>query len=392
MDINHWFKEQVFSNQEDPPDSVWESIQDELDTELVWARLTGTLASEKKIPLWIYRSIAASFILLIGLSAMIFLFGKYNAAFHYPAIAVEQLPATEETSPTAPKLEVERISGVDVQLIAPASQAIQQEMLAISTPESIESQSEEKVIIIPGYQITLLSSQETADLSATHDSGFKTSRQNLGDEMLAMAMGSSSTTSFSIGLLGQFANTWLLNPKTFTGLQSQELTATNATFGKNFGMTASANLSEKTGVRADICLISQNRQNYFEYINGQYLSTGLELDYSSISIMVSRRLGISKRQHAINIGAYAGFLQQAKQVIGSTAEIITKEYSNTDLGLIAGYEYHWPITPHLFFGTGLFAKIGLTNSFSGTQEIPDFLNRTRNAAFILSFSFNYSIN
>jgi long-subunit fatty acid transport protein len=59
---------------------------------------------------------------------------------------------------------------------------------------------------------------------------------------------------------------------------------------------------------------------------------------------------------------------------------------------VGGYEYFIPVSDNIFLGTGLYAKYGLTNAFSGNQQIPEYLNRTHNAAFIFSLSINYEIN
>lgn len=391
MEFNDWYRAQILSNQEDPPEAIWASLQDELDTDLVWKRLNTSLASKKRMTLWIYGNIAASLALLIAFTALILFFERNNSALQPVVVSDNQtiessenleenfiLPSHSPDQKAKPELTtITQIPGQN--LISDSSPKINLELPALN----IASAPPLPVHLLKGKEATLLLWPKTAPI--------KTSHHTLSSEIISTASDKIGIASFSIGLLGQYANTWLLSPKTITGLQSKELTATNVTFANNIGITSTAMITEKTGIRTDVWLFSQNRQNYFEYINGHYLQTGLELNYLNISILMSQKFGVSRSTHSFNIGGYAGFLQQARQTTGDITRIITNEYSNVDFGLIGGYEYHWPLAKNLFIGTGLFAKIGLTNSYRGTPEIPGFLNRTRNASFIFSFSVNYSI-
>ena len=221
------------------------------------------------------------------------------------------------------------------------------------------------------------------------DASIKSARRS---ELLPMAEPRETPLRFSVGMIGQYANTWLLNQKTIRGMQRQELTATNASFGNNFGLVAEAGITQKTGIRAELHLVSQTRQNYHEYISGKYSATGLELDYVSLSLMLSHRLGSKRSPHWVMAGMYTSALQQAREKTNERVAMVNEDYSSMDAGILAGYEYRLPVSSQLHLGMGGFAKLGLRNAFAGSQHIPEYLNRTRNASFILSLSLNYSIN
>lgn len=388
MEFKDWYRSKIFSNEENPPDALWESLQDELDSDLVWKRLTISLDAKKTVPLWIYRNIAASAAILIALTTLMLFVGRNNSEFQNPAVTENREAEIIIDQPTEILPAETRIG--EVHSVEILTQTTQKEVITSHTANIGVAQ----VLEAPTYLVLPDKMINMGGIIKMPDFGFtlaEAGQKVLSNPQVLPEIDQPAIAELSFGLLGQYANTWLLSPKTFTGLQSHELTATNATFGKNAGITASSMLTDKTGIRADFFLISQNRQNYFEYINGQYLQTGLELNYSSISVLMSRKFGRRNSQHSVNLGAYAGFLQQAEKRIGNSIEIITGQYSNTDFGIVAGYEYQWPISRNLFLGTGVFARYGLTNSFSGTTDIPDFLNQTHNAAFIFSFSINYSI-
>lgn len=389
MDFNKWYRTEIESNLEDPPEALWEAIQDDLDTDLVWLRLSGSLPS-KKMPLWASLSMAASIALIIGLAGWFFIFGRLGLPpqstldNEQPALPLQQTEATavlepgEETSISTEQILINKsdFSSEKIPGLAIIEPDIAKYIYFATTAELLVIRP------VPVHEIPW-----SGPAQAIIGSGRSFS---LEAEFLASISHEGGKPSFSIGLVGQFANTWLLNQKTLRGLQSQELTTTNASFGKNLGLSVQMPISEKSGIRAELFLFSQNRQNYFEYIGGRYTSTSLELDYTSISILYNHRFGKKRAPHSLSMGIYAGALLKARQYEGQTAHTVNDQYSNTDLGLIAGYEYLFPVSEQLFLGTGIFTRYGLTNAFSGNQQIPDFLNHTRNAAFIFSLSLNYA--
>jgi hypothetical protein len=390
MEFNKWYRTEIESNQEDPPEALWEAIQDDLDTDLVWMRLTGSLPS-RKVPLWATLSMAASIALIMGLAGWFFLSGRLSSPSQLPVSAEQPGLPMQEIEATAVQEPVEEIiilteqNFINERHFSPEGKPV---FVTIepAKAEEIYFATAVNLMVIRPVPVNEISGPgaSLATINSVRSSG-------LEKEFLASISSEGVKSSFSIGLVGQFANTWLLSQKTLRGLQSQELTTTNASFGKNLGLTAQLPISGKSGLRAELFFYSQNRQNYFEYIGGRYTATSLELDYTSISLLYNYRFGNNHSPHLLSLGAYAGALMQARQFEGETAQKVKDQYSNTDLGLIAGYEYLFPVSEQLFLGTGIFARYGLTNAFSGNQQIPDYLNHTRNASFIFSFSLNYSL-
>ncbi|MBW6497237.1 MAG: hypothetical protein K0B09_02495 [Bacteroidales bacterium] len=390
MDFDKWYRTEIESNQEDPPGALWEAIQDDLDTDLVWLRLSGKLPA-KKLPLWSTLAMAASVALLVGFAAWFFWYGEFSTTGPAP-MAVEEAPApVQETTSGTPEI----VDPTQSQQPVLAMQPLQSQRKAIGDSPSLAIfEPEDKDLFVARNEgIHVIRSKPAREIATATvpETNIKTSAFNsLEAEFLATVLPEKTAPRFSIGLTGQFANTWLLNQKTLRGLQSQELTNTHASFGKNFGLTTFVPLSARSGLKSELFLFSQSRQNYNEYIAGQYASTGLALNYTSITLQYSQRFGRGLSPHMLSLGVYASALLQAREFEGRTAQRVKDQYSDTDLGLVAGYEYLIPLSGQLFLGTGIFAKYGLTNAFSGNQEIPSYLNRTRNAAFVFSLSLNYA--
>ncbi len=390
MDFDKWYRTEIESNQEDPPGALWEAIQDDLDTDLVWLRLSGQLAP-KRLPLWATLSMAASVALLIGFTAWFFWFGEL--AVPGPAsLAVVETPAPSPETNSTPSAIIHNTENQEPIL---ASKTISANRKAIVDNPSLAVFEEEgkDIFIARNEVINSIRSKPASQIALEpgSETNIKTSPiKNLEAEFLAAIKPEKTAPAFSIGVVGQFANTWLLNQKTMRGLQSQELTNTHASFGKNFGFSSFVPLSARSGLKSELFLFSQSRQNYNEYIAGRYASTALELNYTSITLQYSQRFGRGFSPHMLSLGMYAGALVQARAYEGSTAQKVNDQYANTDLGLVAGYEYFIPVSGQLFLSTGIFAKYGLTNAFSGDPEIPAYLNHTRNAAFVFSLSLNYA--
>jgi hypothetical protein len=394
MDFNQWYRSKIESSQDDPPERVWDSIQDELDTDLVWARIEQDLpatGSRKMIYLW---SMAASLALLIGLAAWMFVLRDWGGMGQSPLVWRTPWPVGLELQPKSLQQAAETLEDTELpahhQTLAdyPASALPARMPSAKLEPSPTETVSGTlaslALLRAPAMTIQAL---ETSQGMQT--AGIKPAQQS---ELLPMASLDETPVSFSVGVIGQYANTWLLNQKTIRGMQRQELTATNASFGNNFGLVANAGITSRTGVRAELHLVSQTRQYYHEYISGRYSATGLELDYVSLSLMLTQRLGSKQSPHWIMAGLYTSALQQAREKTNERVAMVNNEYTSMDAGILAGYEYQLLLPGQLHLGLGGFAKLGLRNAFAGNQQIPEHLNRTRNASFILSLSLNYNIN
>ena len=141
-------------------------------------------------------------------------------------------------------------------------------------------------------------------------------------------------------------------------------------------------------IQSDFLWISQNKQQYNEYINGKYVTSALELDYYTIALQGKYRF---PTKHTMIFGGYFGLMKTAKQSVEEEIFVLDNEYSNYDYGLIVGYEYPISLSRRFTFSPGLFAKVGLNNVFAGNEYIPFYLNKTQNASINLSFSVAYNI-
>jgi len=402
MKINKWYKNIVETNNESPPEVVWEEIQNHLDVDTVWTRIDTSLSNQatKKRRIAAF-AIAATLFLTVSTLGLWYFLSIYSIKDTQPLVILE--PEAEQFTDELEEADEVEYSDfrTDEEVLTAftadetESQAIFEAQLPAIYPE-FETHPVDSFLLKADYtpvSIPLL----LADLQI-HNETSKTISYNpssLGNQEIMSYVGDaiwagSIYSSVYIGFTGQFANTWLLNDKTFTGLKSDELTFTDPSFGSNFGIHIGMGVTDRLGLRGEFLWMSRNRQTYREYISGNFVSNDLILDYYTLKLFARYNAGTQLRPHYLLAGAYTGVMQQATQNINGDLRNVDSDYESLDYGLILGYEYPVPLGGSLIFTPGVFAKMGLVNVFSGNENIPYYLNRTHNASLNLSFSISYS--
>ncbi len=404
MNLNKWYKKIVDSGNEAPPEAVWEGVQDQLDVDAVWTRLDASLSSHARKKRIAAFAVAATLFLAVSTLGLWYIL--LPGSLHDPkqSAQLEQEKGEIAGDTRSAIVEQDEVTADDAEIFSlPASveidlQAVQDVHLAqINKQDDFQSgQFREKALEIPSLKIEpLLMLLADAQINEDQINALGYSPSSLGNGDITPYAGDAvragnihSTTYF--GLIGQLANTWMLNDKTFSGLKSDELTFTDPSFGSNIGLQIGTGLNLRLGLKAEFLWVNRNRQTYREYINGNFVTNDIILDYYALKLLARYNAGSNARPHFIVAGAYTGFMQQATQVIDGVSKHVHNEYENIDFGLIFGYEYPVPLTRHFTFTPGISGKMGLNNIFSGNESIPFYLNRTRNASVNLSFAITYS--
>ncbi len=400
MNINEWYKKIVDSGTEAPPESVWNGVQDQLDVDAVWTRIDTSLSSQVRKKRIAAFAVAATLFLTVSTLGLWYILSPdidQQLALQPEPVAVESYIDTLPESNREKEVVTDETESFTIP-VAIDKVHTDQEVLAIvqkelAEPIFVEEIHSEGFIESTQGMPPLLASLEVNKgyyKSLSYRSSFVRHDDEIdhykGD---VSAAGSIFSTAY-IGITGQFANTWMLNNKTISGLKSDELTFTDPSFGSNFGLQAGTGVTQRLGLRAEFFWMSRNRQTYREYVNGNFVSNDITLDYYAFKLLSRYNAGSYARPHYLLGGGYAGFMQQATQVVGGVSRQVENEYEKLDFGLIFGYEFPIPLAGQITFTPGVFARMGLNNVFSGTESIPYYLNRTRNASVSLSFSLSYS--
>jgi hypothetical protein len=389
MELKKWYKSMIESGAVTPPEETWESIQNELDIDLVWNRLENKLGERKKKSRTAIFSIAALLLLLFAIGSLMYVFiftqeqlisGDQIASQESGKIN-QEIPVREDLiQPVTPfaSLQVNQETAIEVE--NGTLLTISDEILTLENQLSM-GRTEKMENIDP----------ISAQLSGTDVTNQLAQLQFNESEKMTDEVSGKSQMSFYTGFSGHLANTWMMNNKTIEGLRKDEFTTTNATIGKNLGFLVGTNINNRLGLQAEFYFISQSNQNYHEYQYGKYVSNQIGLDYYTMTLLAKYQPKFLESPHRMMGGGYIGFMKSASQDINGVNYNIADQYSGRDYGILLGYEYSLPVKERLYLSTGVMSKLGLRNVFSGNEYIPSYLNRTQNISFNFFLSLNYRI-
>ncbi|MGM0376050.1 MAG: outer membrane beta-barrel protein [Bacteroidota bacterium] len=409
MDFLKWYKNKVESGEEEPPPELWDEIQNDLDIDLVYKRLEKSLARDKR-EVWLWRATAAAGILLLLATGALLLFSPEQQT----QFARDEEPQSQQKD-TMRIVEPHQSPEEEVRMASLVSQPartkpLQEEHDAISTvlivPESKgeefsrpqeqgdealtgfdhEFEHEFKNIPQPSYHLP-----ETEYTPVTPELSLR-ERPSLPEKNFQPEEKSGPFSTFTVSVNGEIANTWVVNNKTIEGMNPDELTATQATFNGNYGIGLETNLSPRWDLIGQLSLTRQQGQNYQEYIQGQYVSNNINLEYFDVALRARYYPLRDNMHHSFSAGLYNGFLKSASRKTGRRSQNITSEYTDTDFGVVAGYEYRASLSDHITLGTGIFLRSGLKNVFSGNQMISSNLNQSYNTSVNFSLSVGYTFS
>ncbi|MGM0408685.1 MAG: hypothetical protein ACQERU_11925 [Bacteroidota bacterium] len=409
MNFLKWYKNKVESGNLEPPETVWENVQDQLDIDYSWQQINAHLEQKTGVKRQFWYAAAAGLLIFIMAGGGYWWFSSDNLTLKQQiaekttivndGVDDETLEKTEDQkSGNDPVIKHEIITDEKITEPGPIKQS---ENLVAENTSDLLKKDQESVITAD----EILFDENNALIAELTSLDYKMKDISVGREIVLPVTENIhhdekpdqervAFQKFYTGTTGQLANTWLLNEKTYSGLESTSLTASNASFGSNFGIFAGVNITEKLFLQFDLNILAQNKQDYNEYLEGQYISNEMKFNYSQLGFSL-RYIAFSNRymkgEHNIYGGGYWGYLHSAYQVIDSEPYNITDYYAKSDYGVFLGYEYIFPLTKNLGFGTGVKAMYGLNNIYSGDHYIPSYLNKTHNASLNITFSLKYNL-
>jgi len=400
MEFLKWYKNKVEQSKLEPPEFIWEKIQDDLDINQSWGAINKHLSQQFYTRGIRNISIAASLLVLISLGTFWYLNQDIkqrefqtlvedvneaeNKIIDVDFDKPEEL-ITENTPDVSSEIKPQKNS--NKQLILTENSNHVKVYTDTNKIKFNEENITHELILAKLYNKEISIKKNNDNLLAEVVFPEHENQQVENKERVAFR-------KLYIGSTGQLANTWLLNDKTYTGLENSSLITSNASFGTNLGLFIGTNITKLIDLQLDLNVFVQNNQSYNEYLNGHYIENKMKFNYSQAALSMRYYL-ISKKflqgEHGINIGGYLAYLHNAYQSINNETTNLTSNYNTMDYGVFLSYEYVIPIYKQLGLGTGFRAYYGLRNIYSGDEYIPAYLNETKNASINLSISLKYSI-
>ena len=401
MDFLRWYKNIIESNDQEPPESAWENIQDDLDVEQSWEVIDEYLTKKAAAKRNYILAGAASILIVIA-------FGIYR--YSNLNLKEKEIKSVTESVNHAGTEKSDMGNNANNKFIT-------EERVAGKTKESSTLKDKNKRALLVVKEVGQDSTTErkteynkeikpTDDLifekidlkkefsNFAYKPGIITGEQNVFNTEKDNVHERKAFKKLYIGSTWQIANTWLLNEKTYNGLERSTLTASNTTFGSNFGVYIGTNIAKSIDLQMDINILAKNNQSYNEYLNGKYINDKLTLNYSQV-VLSFRYYKISRRfmqgEHGINMGGYLGYLHNASQMLDNEIINLSNDYNTLDYGVFLSYEYVIPIYRQLGLGTGVRIYYGLKNIYTGNENIPAYLNKTNTASVNITFTLKYNL-
>lgn len=395
MDFLNWYKRRIESNEQEPPEFIWKNIQDEFDVNQSWNRINNYLDVKASARRRRYLGIAASVVILLASGAFWVLNNEKGS--DPKTIKEQKALETEKEEMFADNISQENET-------TPVESG-NFNITRAKTKQEVPVKAEQNFLQLPSADV-----EENQDVQVEKSPALRMNSKEIEtiefdqekllaenfeiDDKRNVSEGSSAFRKLYLGVTGQVTNTWLLNEKTYTGLESSSLTSSNASYGSNFGIYLGTNLSTRIDLQLDFIFLSNINQNYNEYLNGKYIENSQKFKYSQLALSF-RYYFMSKRfmqgEHGINLGGYYGYLYNSYQILDGETIDRSSEYANTDYGVFLSYEYVIPVGNKLGLGVGARAVYGLKNIYAGNEDIPSYLNITHNASLNITLSLKYNL-
>lgn len=187
---------------------------------------------------------------------------------------------------------------------------------------------------------------------------------------------------------------WFINDKTLYAMERNSLLTAAPRIQTDFWLLYGHKIKPRLFLQADAYLKEVTGQKYQEYHNGTFGNVEDRLTYQSLALSLSwvqgqKEFGRFPAYSRIFTGLYGGRLLSAEEIILKESSIKTGEYSKTHLGLLAGYEYDIFLSPGFILTYGIRSRMDMLNIYSGSENMPKALRRTRALALDFSISFKY---
>ncbi len=402
------------------PDHIWGTVNKQLNIDKVWERISGEL-DRRRILYW--RNVAAlilGILFLAGVSVykysekneLVILnveqVAKQNAKNKVPDAAIKASQRTEQHLITNNSKHTYQTTNIGVAVSQSKNKIYgsnNQKTTNVSTGHSdliTENAVENDIADVPANDIMnaefldplmppmLLANQDMASVDISNS----TYANNALDTGLLKNDLAVKQKRFEIGATYSFNNTWLLNNETQSGFNSNSLTQTFLAFGSSYGLVANYNLSKFNALSSEFYFNSTSRQQYGEYIEGNYSTHTLQFNYAKITLLYQLNIDqahyrrISSR-YTFKAGLYGSYLKDYNYSYSKVNFINTDSYKSHDYGIkiAMGQE---KIMRQFIFGYGLNAEYGFNNTYAGNKQVPSDFNITKNALVGAYFNIKYA--
>jgi hypothetical protein len=380
------------------PDDAWDGIQDKMDVNEVWDKLSGNIVVHNRS--WTKWVAAASIAILVSVlpSTLKNQEISSNQTFTSPLLVQEVSIDNDNTlityNNTVPSIDKNNSSPIDhnnsvdflpsnfeEQTIVPRSLTVNKSLEPVST----DGISSNRINAILDSEIRPLD-------NSLADIVYGTSVLNDWNENtqhpIERVKQKSSKSSYRIGLIGGLSSSWIFDEDTRESFDKTSLNDSKFSLGQMYGLTADYYFDDNNGIETNILMNSttKNRVGYYE--NGVYKIRKTEINYYKMNLLYNRRINFygKKNNHSITLsgGPYLAFNRSSNVSENETITSLNTQFKKANYGLTfrLGEEIEWT---KIVLGYGLNSNLGLRNIFleeSNNQSESSFTNNLDLGLFV----------
>jgi|GEM_PF-5830917 hypothetical protein len=412
---------------ENPPESVWENIQDELDIDEVWSQLDSQLpAAATKTNYSPLRQIVNYVLFFL----LLFFFKSnsdqqlstlYSVADNNQETLIFDETSKKEIDPKDPKKEkdesliainkgnedAEALSKKEITPKKPIDQHKVSDNSKVTqildihnndnveevTPDLTQAENFEDAKIQDSY----LSNQEVvlnymnprpADFEFIFTTIFP---ESLMVDSIPLTETTESNSPFlrfnSIGIVGNVKNSWIINNATKASFNNESLINTEITYSNDFGLSGQFTICSQQIIQLSYWFSARNTQNYYQYYNTNYSKKEFRMAYQSFTVDLLQP--IFSTDNYLIIGFQFAKIGTVKEMLAGNFSDISNNYSDWNYGIDFGLQKIFKLHPKLSIQPAVRLHYGLHNIFEGNEFIPKEFDKTRPAYISLDLRFNY---
>jgi hypothetical protein len=398
--FNIWYNKWLGQIDEDADESLWNEIEDELDFRETWQNISGRLdkidisvkpVTKKKSYLKEIIGIAAGILLVLGTAKYI-----NDRSLEMPVSTAISLTGSLDQKVKTITGNALRQAGSGIMVTGLPGRRVR-ELLPAERDFGYQRTGQTRVTDgdRPASRTSLTASQQLTarpldnkrpEMTLAINSGYLPSQYDLQDN-ISVSDGSRNLIGFKdAGLVLGYKNTWLLNHETFNGLNPSRLNSTLPTYRQEIGAATTMVLNRRTAFGIEFFWRSEIGQNYQQYINASYIDRKISLDYLKFQAFYlwDPVRGVPGE---VLLGGYYSILKTGRETRGEDRFDIRQNYSDTDYGILLGYQLTINVQDRLVVKPGFRFNYNMRNIFEGDNFVPSHLKKTNS----LSAGFNISV-
>lgn len=287
---------------EEVPPRVWENINDELDIDRIWEKISSNITQEKSY------SLQRPFLLVL-LFFMPFLIRDPLTIYDYKNIKVS-LPYQNKAQIVGAQ-PIANEYDTSIQKFKPSKNSllIANESRLLSLDK--KNNSEEKVSIVinqqpKNYQLIKYNSTliESCERNNVHT-----------EQMFKRLNDKPSKGKINYGLLASINNTWLINNETTDAFRKNSLGKNQLSFGYEIGGLIKYNFHQAYNIELDLIIRNSYTQRTNTFYQGEYIEIKNEINTSKINLMFGKegktKIVLGKfTKNTLQIGGFVEYLHQ----------------------------------------------------------------------------------